>query len=46
MKIVQTALDSGINLIDTAEIYGGGKSEKMVGEAIKGYESLTISPER
>ena len=32
--IVERALDLGINLIDTAEIYGFGKSERIVGEAI------------
>jgi aryl-alcohol dehydrogenase-like predicted oxidoreductase len=29
-------LDSGINLIDTAPIYGSGYSEEIVGKAIKG----------
>ena len=28
----------GINLIDTAEFYGAGHSEKIVGEVIGGYE--------
>src|SRR2546421_7357722 len=34
--ITERALDLGINLIDTAEIYGFGKSERIVGRAIKG----------
>jgi aryl-alcohol dehydrogenase-like predicted oxidoreductase len=34
--IVRRALDLGVNLIDTAEIYGQGRSEKIVGEAIRG----------
>lgn len=34
--ITKRALDLGINLIDTAEIYGWGRSEKIVGEAIRG----------
>ncbi|MHA1227420.1 MAG: aldo/keto reductase [Candidatus Hodarchaeales archaeon] len=42
IKIVQTALDLGINLIDTAEVYGRGKSEEIVGEAINGYEREEI----
>ena len=29
-------LDSGVNFIDTAEAYGGGRSEKIIGEIIKG----------
>ena len=34
-EIVHRALDLGVNLIDTAEIYGQGRSERIVGEAIK-----------
>jgi aryl-alcohol dehydrogenase-like predicted oxidoreductase len=34
--IVHRALELGVNLIDTAEIYGQGRSEKIVGQAIKG----------
>ncbi|RLI06580.1 aldo/keto reductase [Candidatus Bathyarchaeota archaeon] len=34
-KIIRKALDLGINLIDTAEIYHKGMSEKVVGEAIR-----------
>ncbi|RKN16587.1 aldo/keto reductase [Micromonospora musae] len=34
--IVGAALDAGINLIDTADVYSGGQSEEMVGKAIAG----------
>ena len=34
-EIVRRALDLDINLIDTAEIYGFGRSERIVGEAIR-----------
>lgn len=34
--IVGAALDGGINLIDTADFYGRGQSEEMVGKAIAG----------
>ncbi|MBE1501770.1 aryl-alcohol dehydrogenase-like predicted oxidoreductase [Amycolatopsis lexingtonensis] len=33
--IVDAALEGGINLIDTADMYGQGESEVMVGRAIK-----------
>ena len=33
---IHAALDAGITMIDTAEIYGSGRSEEVVGEAIKG----------
>ncbi len=36
MAIVARALDLGVNLIDTAEVYGGGRSERVVGRAISG----------
>jgi diketogulonate reductase-like aldo/keto reductase len=33
---LQLGLDLGLGLIDTAEMYGGGGAEKVVGEAIRG----------
>lgn len=33
--IIHAALDHGINFIDTADMYSGGESEIIVGEAIK-----------
>jgi aryl-alcohol dehydrogenase-like predicted oxidoreductase len=36
LDIVARALDLGINLIDTAEIYAFGRSERIVGRAIAG----------
>lgn len=33
--LVKTALDSGINFIDTANIYAGGQSEKILGQSLK-----------
>jgi aryl-alcohol dehydrogenase-like predicted oxidoreductase len=36
LRITQRALDLGINLIDTAEVYGFGRSERAVGQAIAG----------
>ncbi len=37
------AFDNGINLIDTAEIYGWGRSEEIVGRAIKGYSDIVVA---
>ncbi|RLP94581.1 aldo/keto reductase [Micromonospora sp. CV4] len=34
--IVDAALEAGINLVDTADMYGQGESEEMVGRAIAG----------
>jgi aryl-alcohol dehydrogenase-like predicted oxidoreductase len=35
-RIIHRALDAGINFIDTADVYGGGETEKIVGSALKG----------
>ena len=32
MKILETAYDAGINFVDTADVYNGGKSEETIGE--------------
>ena len=34
---LRTGIDKGLTLIDTAEMYGSGKSEQLVGDAIKPY---------
>jgi len=38
---VRAAFDAGINFIDTANIYGRGASETLLGEALSGYERST-----
>ena len=38
INAIRTMLDNGVNLIDTAPIYGRGYSEEVVGEAIKGLK--------
>ncbi|MFZ0475442.1 MAG: aldo/keto reductase [Halobacillus sp.] len=35
---IHTALDHGINLIDTAPVYGFGRSEEIVGKAVQQYD--------
>jgi aryl-alcohol dehydrogenase-like predicted oxidoreductase len=35
IQAIQTALDEGVNWIDTAPFYGWGKAEEIVGKAIK-----------
>ena len=39
---IHAALDSGINLIDTAPAYGRGHAEEIVGKAIKGRRARVI----
>ncbi len=42
IEAVHCAIDSGINFIDTAPLYGNGLSEQIVGEAIKGRRDKLI----
>lgn len=36
IRMIHTALDAGINLVDTADVYSGGESEVITGKALKG----------
>lgn len=36
VAIIHRALDAGINLVDTADVYSAGVSEEIVGRALKG----------
>jgi aryl-alcohol dehydrogenase-like predicted oxidoreductase len=42
IKIIHKALDSGINFIDTADVYSQGESEEIVGKALKGRRNDVI----
>jgi aryl-alcohol dehydrogenase-like predicted oxidoreductase len=35
IRIIQRALDAGINLVDTADLYSHGESEQIVGKALR-----------
>lgn len=37
VKVLRRGIELGITLIDTAEMYGGGHSEEVVGKAIRGF---------
>ncbi|WP_338908158.1 aldo/keto reductase [Streptomyces nigra] len=36
VRMIHTALDAGVNLVDTADVYSAGESEEIVGKAFKG----------
>jgi methylglyoxal reductase len=42
VEAIRTAIDQGINLIDTAPAYGMGHSEVLVGQAIQGRRNEVI----
>jgi len=39
---IRAAIDHGINLVDTAPMYGYGHSEELVGEALKGIRDKVV----
>lgn len=39
LDAIRFAIDNGMNLIDTAEMYGDGAAEELVGEALSGRRS-------
>ena len=41
-EVVEAALDAGITFFDTARIYGGGKSEQMLGAALGAHREEVI----
>ncbi len=43
IEALETALDNGVNFIDTAAGYGNGKSERIIGEFLKSRsEKVTV----
>ncbi|MEM7252187.1 MAG: aldo/keto reductase [Pseudomonadota bacterium] len=42
VRLVQSAIDQGVTFIDTADVYGTGRSEELVGEAIAGRRDEVI----
>jgi aryl-alcohol dehydrogenase-like predicted oxidoreductase len=45
VRIIHSALDAGVNFIDTADVYSRGESEEIVGEALAGgrRESVVLA---
>src|SRR5581483_3776613 len=42
VRIIQRALDAGINFVDTADVYSRGESEEIVGEALRGRRDEVV----
>src|SRR4051812_41343133 len=42
IAIIHAALDAGINFVDTADVYGAGESEQIVGKALNGRRDDVI----
>ena len=42
-KALHTAIEAGINFFDTADFYGLGHSEMLLGKALKGHKEIIIA---
>jgi aryl-alcohol dehydrogenase-like predicted oxidoreductase len=42
VRMIRDAVDAGIDFIDTADAYGAGQSEEIVGEALKGRRDQVV----
>ncbi|WP_189240531.1 aldo/keto reductase [Planomonospora parontospora] len=43
LATLEAAVDSGVNFIDTADVYGDGRSEQIVGRLLKDRPGLTVA---
>lgn len=41
-RLVDICLDAGLTMFDTADVYSGGESERILGEAIKGLRDKVL----
>lgn len=39
---LHAALDAGVNFFDTADVYGAGENERIVGEALRGHRGRVV----
>lgn len=42
IEAIHKAYDKGVTLFDTAELYGWGENEKLIGRAIKGFRDKVV----
>ena len=42
VRMIHTALEAGVNFVDTADIYSRGESEEIVGKALKGRRADVV----
>src|ERR671935_167964 len=42
VDMIHAALDAGVNFVDTADVYGEGRSEEIVGKALKGRRDEVV----
>ncbi|MFZ6182995.1 aldo/keto reductase [Nannocystis pusilla] len=42
LAVIHRALDEGVNFLDTADMYGSGRNEQLVGRAIQGRRDAVV----
>ncbi|GAA2088249.1 aldo/keto reductase [Pseudolysinimonas kribbensis] len=42
VRMIHRAIDAGVNLIDTADVYANGETEEIVGEALEGRRDEVV----
>ncbi|MEV8373258.1 aldo/keto reductase [Kribbella sp. NPDC056861] len=43
LAVLNSAIDGGVTFIDTADVYGDGRSERLVGQVLKEHPELTVA---
>ncbi|WP_133802153.1 aldo/keto reductase [Kribbella caucasensis] len=43
LGVLRAAVDGGVTFIDTADVYGDGRSERLVGQVLREYDGLTVA---
>jgi aryl-alcohol dehydrogenase-like predicted oxidoreductase len=43
LGVLHAAVDGGVTFIDTADVYGDGRSERLVGQVLKEHPELTVA---
>ncbi|MGZ6804830.1 MAG: aldo/keto reductase [Nocardioidaceae bacterium] len=43
LEVLRSAVDSGVTFLDTADVYGDGRSERLVGRLLRETSGLTVA---
>ncbi|MFF1818035.1 aldo/keto reductase [Kribbella sp. NPDC058245] len=43
LAVLRSAIEGGVTFIDTADVYGDGRSERLVGQVLKEHDGLTVA---
>ncbi|MFD7154397.1 aldo/keto reductase [Kribbella sp. NPDC059898] len=43
LAVLRAAIEAGVTFVDTADVYGDGRSERLVGQVLSSYDGLTVA---